>query len=367
MRRIFQSAKTVLVWLGPDSYDRLAKVAVSSIITISDFLCDRLNIPVSDLGSTDQVLQEVVSTNRTHLPLPNECDFITDSMWKSLRWLYSHPYFTRVWAIQEIASNKVRLVHASQELTEWDRVELVAGYIIMETAFSKSYGFSGTYCWWAASASECARQPKNWLFGLYLASNFLSTDAKDHIYGLRGLMEFREGGELLDPDYTKSVTEVYRDSVEAALVNFKKTDVLLYLDGTHSPSWIPHWNQPMLFRNPFRFGKPVPWKPAGDTKATWSMDKVSNILSVTGFVVGTIRSVKSYNERIFGNAMLESDIARRQVREFWETILIMVRDGESQMPVTASLLTAMATSFSFGLDEKCTPAEDGQLTSRFAA
>ena len=65
--------------------------------------------------------------------------------------------------------------------------------------------------------------------------------------------------------------------------------------------------------------------------------------------------------------MLESDIARRQVREFWETILIMVRDGESQMPVTASLLTAMATSFSFGLDEKCTPAEDGQLMSRFAA
>ena len=52
-------------------------------------------------------------------------------------------------------------------------------------------------------------------------------------------MDFSEGGELLDADYRKSVMEVYRDSVEAALVNFKKTDVLLYLAGNNSPSWIP--------------------------------------------------------------------------------------------------------------------------------
>ena len=227
--------------------------------------------------------------------------------------LYSHPYFARVWAIQEIAANKVRLVQTNHEMTEWERVELVAGYIIIETAFSNEYGFSSTYCWWAASALECARQPKNWLFCLYLASNYESTDARDYVYSLRGLMDLSEGGELLDAEYSKSVTEVYRDSVEAALVNFKKTDVLLYATGNHKLSWIPRWNKPMPFRNSFRFGKLVPWKQAGDTKAAWSMDKQANILSLTGYVVDTIRSAESYNERIFGSAQLKSEDGRKQL------------------------------------------------------
>jgi hypothetical protein len=53
----------------------------------------------------------------------------------------------------------------------------------------------------------------------------------------------------LDPDYSKSTLEVYRDSVEAALVNFEKADVLLYITVEEEPSWIPRWNIPMLFRN----------------------------------------------------------------------------------------------------------------------
>ncbi|KAM0514710.1 hypothetical protein ACHAP6_009201, partial [Verticillium nonalfalfae] len=313
MLRIYRSAQAVLVWLGPDTADRMAEIAVSSLFKISDFVCERLGIPVSGLGSTDTVLQEVVSRNRDCLPLPSDCDFSTASTWKSLRWLYSHPYFTRVWAIQEIAANKVRLVYANYEITEWERVELVASYIIMETTFSKEYDFSTTYCWWAASTSECAKQPKSWLFCLYLASNYRSTDARDHVYGLRGLMDFADGGELLDADYSKSVTEVYRDSVEAALVNFKKTDVLLYVNGNHSPSWIPRWDEPMLFRNPFRFGKQVPWQPTGDTKATWGIDKRANVLSLTGCVIGTVRLAESYNESIFGNALLMSEDGRSQL------------------------------------------------------
>ena len=367
MQEIYRRAQTVLLWLGPDTPDHMAKVAVSSIVTISDFLCEKLGIPVADLGSTDTVLQEVVFRNRDRLPLPSDCIFSTNSTWTSLRWLYSHPYFSRVWAIPEIAANKVCLVYDKHEVTEWERVELVAGYIIMETAFSKEYDFSSTYCWWAASVLECARQPKNWLFCLYLASNYESTDARDYVYGLRGLMELSEGGELLDADYSKSVTEVYRDSVEAALVNFKKTDALLYVTGNHNPSWIPRWDKSMLFRNPFRFGKPVPWKPARDTKAVWSIDKQANILSLTGCVVGTIRSAEPYNETIFGNALLKSEKGRKQVKTTWERILAMLGDGKSQTVLSANVVTAAATSFSFGLDEKCNPAEDAYLADNFVA
>ena len=107
MQKIYQKAKTVLIWLGP-TQEHQAEVAIDSILTISDFLCQKLGVSVSDLSSINDIYQEVVFKNRNYLPLPNECEFSTDAMWKSLTWFYSHSYFTRVWAIQEINANKAR-------------------------------------------------------------------------------------------------------------------------------------------------------------------------------------------------------------------------------------------------------------------
>ena len=331
MRKIYQNAKTVLIWLGPDTQEHQAEVAIDSILTISDFLCQKLGVSVSDLSSINDVYQEVVFKNRDYLPLPSECKFSTDAMWKSLIWFYSHSYFTRVWAIQEVNANKERLLHYGHEKIEWDRVDLVAGYIIMETAFSKSFDFTSVYCRWAAAmTTELIRQPKNWLFMLYLASNFSSMDPRDKIYGLLGLMNLSDGAGLQDPDYNKSTVEVYRDSVEAAFVNFQNTDVLLYITGHENPSWIPRWDRPMLFRNPFRFGKALPWKPAGETKPIWNTDKKLNVLSLSGFVVDPIKYVESYNESFFGNAMTKSDEGRNVLKQVWQRILKTVGNSQSQ-------------------------------------
>ena len=92
-------------------------------------------------------------------------------------------------------------------------------------------------------------------------------------------MEVSDGGDLLDPDYSKSTLEIYRDSVEAAIIGFQNTDVFTYITGDENPSWIPRWNQPMLFRNPFRFGRALPWKPGGETTPIWTIDKELNIVS----------------------------------------------------------------------------------------
>jgi hypothetical protein len=48
-------------------------------------------------------------------------------------------------------------------------------------------------------------------------------------------MKFSDVPGLLDPDYGKSDVEVYRDSVEAGLVYFQNTDVLLYCAGNKTP------------------------------------------------------------------------------------------------------------------------------------
>ena len=264
-------------------------------------------------------------------------------------------------------ANRERLLHCGLETVLWDRVSLVACYITMETAFSKAFGFTDAYCWWAATVTTDLVQPKNWLLMLYLASNFFSLDPRDVIYGLRGMMDLGKGAELLEPDYSKSVAEVYQDSVEAALVGFNTTDVLLYVHGTESPSWVPRWDIPMLFRNPFRFGKPLPWRPAGDTTPIWSIDKKSSILSLSGFVVGPIEFVEPYNESCFGNVMTESDEGRKTLNQVWQRILETMRKRLLNVPFTAEELTAAATSFSFGLDEKSNPANEELLLQRFVA
>ena len=373
MRRIYAKAKAVLTWLGPDTPDHLAKVATDSIRMISDFLCERLNLQIANLSTRSNVYQEVLYKNRHALPQPNECDFGCDAPWQALIWFYSHSYFTRLWIIQEINASTNRIVHCGREQIEWDHVDLVAGYIIMDTTFSNNFGFSKTHCWWAATVTtERMRNPKNWLFMLYLASNFACQDDRDMIYGLRGLMNLPEPSDqatLLNPDYDKSTVEVFRDSVEAALLDFKNTDVLLYLVGDESPSWIPRWDRPMLFRNPFRFGKSLPWKPAGDSKPRFRIDRQLNVLHVSGFVIDTIKSVSSYNERYFGSAILNTVEGKKVLQETWPKILSILADCQQppSLPVSTTLLTAVATALSFGLDADANPAETQPLLYNFIA
>lgn len=367
MWEIYKSAKTVLSWVGPDTPDHQAVVAVDSILAISDILCQKLDVSVLDLRLVSNIYQEIILKNRASLPLPSECGLSTEATWKSLRWFYSHRYFTRVWVIQEIGANNKRILHCGPKGIEWERVDLVAGYIMMESAFFKSFGFTDTYCWWVSTMTELTRNPKNWLAMLYLASTYSCIDARDVIYGLRGAMKYFNGAELLEPDYSKSILEVYRDSVEAAILTFQNTDVLTYVTGDQDSSWIPQWNQPMLFRNPFRFGRSLPWKPAGKTTPIWGIDKDLNILILHGFTVDSIHFVSIYNESFFGNALVQSNEGRNALKQVWQRILKTIEESQLHIPFSASLLTAAATSFSFGLDEYTEPADERCLLHNFIA
>jgi hypothetical protein len=147
-------------------------------------LCDKLGISTGKPTVADDTYQETLLKRREELPIPNETDFSTDTMWKLLLWFYSHSYFTRVWVIQESLANTNREVNVGYSKTEWNRVGLLVSYIMVEPAFFDAYGFSGEYCWWVASIAELALQPTRWLNILYLASNYGCLDARDVIYGL---------------------------------------------------------------------------------------------------------------------------------------------------------------------------------------
>jgi hypothetical protein len=125
----------------------------------------------------------------------------------------------------------------------------------------------------------------------------------------------------VSPGHSKSTLEVYRGTVEAAFINFKKADVLLYVTGKESRSWIPRWDIPMLFRNSFRFGKPVPWTLAGDDEPTWSIDKSENVLSLSGFIIDVISQAESYNQLFFANSTIDSNDGKIKLKTTWKQIL----------------------------------------------
>ncbi|KAI1361366.1 heterokaryon incompatibility protein-domain-containing protein [Xylaria arbuscula] len=366
MRRIFESAESIVLWLGPDVSNN-ASLAMSTISQIADFLCRKLDISLSDLIEEPDVYNRILFRNRDRIPLPDECDFVTERMWDALLWLYKHAVFTRVWIIQEINAGKGRVVYCGHQTCSWDALELVAGYIVLETAFSKSHGFTDAYCWWASTMSSDMPKERNWLHMLYLASNFSATDPRDVIYGLRGMIKCNDGGWLLDPDYSKTTIDVYRDSVEAAFINFRNTNALFYVHGVETPSWVPRWDEPMLFRNPFRFGQALPWKPAGDSEPKWEIDRNQNILSLRGCNIATVKTSETYVETYFGNAMIGSDEGKLKLQHKWPEILDSMSEGVQYLPLDNGTLTSAAVAFSFGLDDKCNPADEQLLFHNLVA
>jgi hypothetical protein len=180
-------------------------------------------------------------------------------------------------------------------------------------------------------------------------------------------MNLGDGEELLNPDYGKSLTSVYRDTVKAALTQFKTTDVLLYAMGKEQPSWIPRWDKPMLFRNPFRFGNDVPFKPAGDSTASWSIDDARNELTLQGYIAGRVKFAATYNQRWFADSTMDTPDGKAGLKQSWETILQDIGASQRALPLAQESLTALAVSLSFGFGRRLDSDERLETLRTFVA
>ena len=69
MRRSYQHAEKILSWIGPDTQDHQAVAAIKAITEISNLLCQKLGVSVSDLRSISNIYQKLVLKNRVYLPL----------------------------------------------------------------------------------------------------------------------------------------------------------------------------------------------------------------------------------------------------------------------------------------------------------
>jgi len=159
MSKIYKQANTVLVWLG----------------------CD------PDMVDAAHRLRDAVYTDLS-----------------ALATLLAHPYFTRIWIIQEIAlSTKLPLmVCGGVELKNWDCLGSAGRFTERMIPAVPSIAIFGQRSWEKRTLDYCIRT--HW------RSN--CQDPRDKVYGLLGLTPEKWRVRV---DYTKEVLEVYFDAVAA--------------------------------------------------------------------------------------------------------------------------------------------------------
>lgn len=289
MQQIYFEALSVVVWLGPsvqgtgeavEILRTLRRAASGSTLTVSQ---------------GDNIFQNVHANS------------FSGFQWMSVLGLWSRNYFKRMWIIQELAANK--------------RLSMI---ICGDHRFTRNDLRKGTD-WAKEHASAISRRiledvhphslPEEvdhdliWRLGDHvvnlirlgdtpstdhifnLSRRSQATDPRDKIYGMLGLCD-KEITASIEPDYSKSVEQVYEDFAVCILRSCYRLDELLswciFVEGSALPSWVPDWRIGHQ-RNHLQWLRAR--EAGGDGyKPIWSLEEGKKVLRVKGVKVDQVES-----------------------------------------------------------------------------
>jgi hypothetical protein len=178
--------------------------------------------------------------------------------------LLGRPWFSRVWMIQEANArglpSEVVIGACSARLIDFT---LTAHYLaIMEDFWAERFGhptpdytFPAFYMQdiqFAIAHPAYKSLPQAYQLLVLLsmaAASYHSTDSRDRVYGLLGLVHQEEGQDLVIADYSESFENVVLDSAVALIEKTRSFAILALVDGVLSeiPSWAPAWNRPVIY------------------------------------------------------------------------------------------------------------------------
>ncbi|POS70226.1 hypothetical protein DHEL01_v211380 [Diaporthe helianthi] len=244
MRKIYQKATVVDIWLGDDD-----------------------NIPCRGKSLLEVINQ--ISQRQQALPPPEDRE-----TWTALRRFYDRPWFTRVWCLQEAILALSAKIMLGEHSTSWKHVGLTARMVYdapmwlrLRSDSDASRGVYHTVIMYWLSHRIKVQQYTPFLEILRCTRKFLASDFRDKIYGILGIpttdSDPDAGDPFLEPNYTKTLPEVY---IKCASVIVQKTQSLRLLsDVQHEnlatwtadvlerieagdtlvtvPSWVPRWHR----------------------------------------------------------------------------------------------------------------------------
>ncbi|KAL8414361.1 hypothetical protein RB594_005550 [Gaeumannomyces avenae] len=254
MGDIYQSAASVLVWLGEGANDSPVAFALARRLCAA--------AAATPLGDRDRPLDSDGELAALGLPAWTAPD------WKALDALFWRPWFTRIWVVQEICLAWSAAVYCGADEMAWRDLALAARYFeVRNMARHVSIDAVNMHSMnrvrlrvrreeWGHP--EAASQPPPPPLSLnFLLSEFrgsLATQPVDKVYAVLGLVA--DGDDFVVPDYSKPVAEVYRELARSLLEQSQSQslEVLslvgdpMWKDVDGLPSWAPDWSTIMRER-----------------------------------------------------------------------------------------------------------------------
>ncbi|KAM0330173.1 hypothetical protein ACHAQA_004346 [Verticillium albo-atrum] len=240
MRQIYECASLVTVWLGEGKDSHLA---VDLILELSHYL--------STYTPTDtELYHKYVSQRRS-------------PRWLAIGHVLAHPYFSRIWMVQEVAVNKTLHVVYGRETLKWDTLAPVLLRLFLSFEFSimiedsevpdhKQMPIAATNSLLLHRVrkvyqGEDKETPGKLLELLTQCWTFKATDARDRVFALVGIAT--DGTHpLVAPDYNKTAEQVFLDTARYLFAQQDSLGELLCCAGvgwpreiSSLPSWVPDW------------------------------------------------------------------------------------------------------------------------------
>lgn len=237
MRKTYQQAHEVIVWLGEQSDDSDCAL---DFIHFLDAM-DRANYSTEDM-------RRILKKDEYR------------AKWTALQNFFLRRWWTRVWTIQEfVIPSNISFWCGSQHISK-DTLSsaLIAANRCNTTGFKNPVAFHHAWtrrrAWVLYKAVLKPGESLN-LSLLALAAYFCSMDAtddRDRLYGLAGLATEHHALEI---NYSWSVDEVYLRFAQSFVAKHKSLDILGFASlftatpGSSLPSWVPDWRtrvQPLV-------------------------------------------------------------------------------------------------------------------------
>lgn len=299
MGNIYRGAAKVLVWLGGDE-DGQGRRAIMAMKEIAAKCLGRTVEDLSDHEPNLRAEHELWDLLPEHILQGLDCD--NEDSWKAMSWFFSRPWFSRLWVIQEVVSNRNVEVLCGDSCVSWDVVALTASYIRRHADTNSHWGMGTSF---VENAYYMRR--RFWLERVSLPSllnwgrSFNATDSLDRVYGFMAMPSFTNSGLGWEAGYSRSKVELYKDVAYHCISKTHSFRVLCYCQHSDEdntfPSWVPQWDRKECYKAIDDSLTKVQWNSSADTKISSQVDLEAGVLGLSGVMVDIITSSRplAYN------------------------------------------------------------------------
>ncbi|KAB5515502.1 heterokaryon incompatibility protein-domain-containing protein [Coniochaeta sp. 2T2.1] len=277
MALIYHRAQTVLAWIGPEEHD--TGLAVEWIEKVASLTKGFGNDVFRDNNNSEdrrkvETVENLSSIQSDDLGVP----FSNDEAWRAFSSFYDRPWFQRFWVVQEALPAREAQVVCGSHSVDWHALKAAAAWYtfkagLIQPRYDSTRQIDGIKYTRAMNLPWSFRLGSEFLAGLLgqnvrpvyrwnfesLLTTFrgrLAGDARDKVFALLGISTLASNAEdgeqespLLQPNYDKSVMEVYRDATRGLIESdsrFHGALAILKHAVPRSaepgwPSWVPDW------------------------------------------------------------------------------------------------------------------------------